>query len=433
MDTWKPGLQDAAKVRKCQVARWAAPGGRSGVGGSVDQQSENRSNAGPLSSPLSAAPPTMGFPVADEVEVRLPASTHTIRGLRYRSDADAADSTPDGGRWILLHGWLDNAGSFDRLVPHLFSLGLARDVTALDMSGHGQSDHRGSAYHAVDFAAEVTIVADALYGADARFSLLGHSLGAGVALLAAGGATSRVTRLVMLEGGGLHHSSSVSPAEQFSRANSKLPSGRLATYATVADACARRAQRNVVPDRHFTVDSARLLVTRGIRLAPGGGYSWSTDPWLMLPTRLYVPKAVQLSFARRVTAPTLIVFTRDGVAGPILNLRVARLGDIGSRGFSLVASVAFGLATLSVCAVPPLLASIGFGGAAARISSSLRRAALHSESAMALSRRIGAIRRHTVLMLDGGGHHPHMAQGGAVAEVIARWARGTAAAKGKGQ
>jgi pimeloyl-ACP methyl ester carboxylesterase len=377
---------------------------------------------------------TMGSPVADEVEIQLPASTHTIRGLRYRSAADNADGTPDGGRWILLHGWLDNAGSFDRLVPHLFSSGLARDVTALDMSGHGRSDHRGSAYHPVDFAAEVTIVADALYGADARFSLLGHSLGAGVALLAAGGSPSRVTRLVMLEGGGLHHTSSVCPAEQFSRANSKLPSGRLATYPTVADACARRAERNVVPDRHFTIDSARLLAPRGLRLSTTGGYSWSTDPWLMLPTRLYVPKEVQLSFARRVAAPTLVVFTRDGVAAPVLNMRgVSRLGGIGSRGFTLAASAALGIASLSLTALPPVLAFVGLGGAAARLSASLRRAAFGSESAVALSQRIGAIRSRVVVTLEGGGHHPHMAEGGGVADVIAKWARGIASAKGKGQ
>jgi hypothetical protein len=150
---------------------------------------------------------------------------------------------------------------------------------------------------------------------------------------------------------------------------------------------------------------------------------------------MYVPTAVQISFARRVAAPTLVILTRDGVAGPILKMRsVARLGGIGSRGFSLAASAALGIANLSLVAAPPLLASIGFGAAAARLSSGLRRAAFQSELAAALSYRIGAIRRRSVVTLENGGHHPHMAQGGGgVAQVIARWAGGTAAANGKGQ
>lgn len=75
--------------------------------------------------------------VLREVEVQLPASKHTLRGIRY--SAGGAGLPESGGRWLLLHGWLDNAGSFDRLVPLLFEKGLAHDVTALDMSGEARS------------------------------------------------------------------------------------------------------------------------------------------------------------------------------------------------------------------------------------------------------------------------------------------------------
>jgi pimeloyl-ACP methyl ester carboxylesterase len=50
----------------------------------------------------------------------------------------------DGIPVIALHGWLDNANSFARLAPKLEGL----RILALDMAGHGHSDHRppGSAY-----------------------------------------------------------------------------------------------------------------------------------------------------------------------------------------------------------------------------------------------------------------------------------------------
>lgn len=45
---------------------------------------------------------------------------------------------PQDGLPVALHGWLDNANSFARLAPKLKGL----RILALDMAGHGHSDHR---------------------------------------------------------------------------------------------------------------------------------------------------------------------------------------------------------------------------------------------------------------------------------------------------
>ena len=89
---------------------------------------------------------------------------------------------------LALHGWLDNAASFVPLAAHLDGI----ELVAVDLPGHGRSAHLppGADY---SFAAAVNTVLDI---ADAlgweRFSLLGHSMGAGIASLVAAACPQRI-------------------------------------------------------------------------------------------------------------------------------------------------------------------------------------------------------------------------------------------------
>ena len=76
-----------------------------------------------------------------------------------------------------LHGWLDNANTFDLLAPSLAEL----DILALDFAGHGRSDHRpqGIHYHSLFDIQDILAIADQLGWA--TFRLIGHSMGAAVA------------------------------------------------------------------------------------------------------------------------------------------------------------------------------------------------------------------------------------------------------------
>lgn len=82
--------------------------------------------------------------------------------------------------FLMLHGWQDNAGTFDRLIPLLpkqFS------YLAIDLPGHGLSSQipNGMQYHTIDKLHTINYILKE-YNWD-RISLIGHSLGSIVSFM----------------------------------------------------------------------------------------------------------------------------------------------------------------------------------------------------------------------------------------------------------
>ena len=109
---------------------------------------------------------------AEELRFKLPDGVTVAAKAWGPEDADE--------RIIAVHGFLDNAATFDRLVPLLLSQSvrnhnLSMRIVAIDLSGHGKSSHRLVQYsYDNSWIIEVITVADAL-GWD-RFGLIGHSM-----------------------------------------------------------------------------------------------------------------------------------------------------------------------------------------------------------------------------------------------------------------
>ena len=104
-----------------------------------------------------------------EFEITLNALT--VRGIRYGSE--------DKPEILALHGWLDNAASFEPLSRYLSDY----QIIALDFVGHGKSDHRanGAHYHLVDNVQDVHEAIQALGLSELK--IIGHSMGGIIAAM----------------------------------------------------------------------------------------------------------------------------------------------------------------------------------------------------------------------------------------------------------
>ncbi|WP_278446642.1 alpha/beta hydrolase [Stutzerimonas kunmingensis] len=215
---------------------------------------------------------------------------------------------PDDGKPVIaLHGWLDNAATFSRLAPRLQGL----RIVALDLPGHGHSDHRpiGAGYNIWDYAHDVLQVAEQ-FGWQ-RFSLLGHSMGAIVSVLLAGALPERVERLALIDGVIPYTGEADSAPQKLGSALEALLAvndKRKPVYASFDQAVEARMKGVGAVSR----EAAEMLAQRGLMPVPGG-YTWRTDPRLMLPSAMRLTRAHALAFVSRVACPTSLVLAEQGL------------------------------------------------------------------------------------------------------------------------
>ncbi|WP_111641990.1 alpha/beta fold hydrolase [Marinimicrobium alkaliphilum] len=214
---------------------------------------------------------------------------------------------PGGLPVLATHGWLDNCASFDALAPRLEGCHLI----ALDLAGHGQSDHRpGSApYNIWEDVAEVFGVADQL-GWE-RFNLLGHSRGAIINVLCAGTFPERVERLMLIEGLWPEPASIDDAPEQLARSilgtRAQLAKP-MTVYPDLERAIRARAQ-GMFP---LSWAAAKALTERGV-IALSEGYQWSSDPRLLAPSAVKLTVDHLRAFVGRIGAPIQLVLGEEGV------------------------------------------------------------------------------------------------------------------------
>ncbi|XDC74310.1 hypothetical protein R6Z07F_005483 [Ovis aries] len=213
---------------------------------------------------------------------------------------------------LCLHGWLDNANSFDRLIPL-----LPKDFyyVAMDFGGHGLSSHYspGFPYYHQNFVSEVRRVAAALKWN--RFSILGHSFGGTV-----GGTFScifpeMVDKLVLLDSSPL--------ALDTNEVDNLLTCKRRAIEHVLQVEASRKPAQAVSPEemlQGFLKNNSHVGEVCGKHLLQRGTTQGATGVWLNRDQRItwpehcfdFVSRELFVHYIKNLQAHVLLIKATEG-------------------------------------------------------------------------------------------------------------------------
>ena len=226
-----------------------------------------------------------------------------VRGLRYhvRHWGDAQLASESRPPLVMLHGWMDMSASFQFIVD---ALPEDRWVLAVDWRGFGLTAWSGTdCYAFVDYLADLDAAIDALLP-NVRFDLVGHSLGATIALLYAGLRPDRVRKLVNLEGSGGRDPADEDAPERHLRWLAQLKEeASLRSFASLEELSERLQKTNPLLRR----DRALWLAGKSARCRDDGRWEMLADPAHKRAGPLVHKTAETLAIWRRIVAPVMWV------------------------------------------------------------------------------------------------------------------------------
>ncbi|XP_056136725.1 serine hydrolase-like protein [Lampris incognitus] len=218
---------------------------------------------------------------------------------------------PDHGRPVLcLHGWADNCGTFNTLIP---LLSKECKYVAVDLPGHGLSSHRppGVFYTFPAYVADVRRVIDALQWT--RFSIIGHSMGGNIAGLFSALYPEMVDAVILLDSFGFlpTHVKEVPQVMrqgmegmlQFEKKKEERKE-RVYTYE-------KAVERLLAANPTLSELSVHNLLERGLAQVEGG-VVFSRDFRINLKNIVRISMEQSLEFQSRIQAHVLVVLAEEG-------------------------------------------------------------------------------------------------------------------------
>lgn len=207
---------------------------------------------------------------------------------------------------LALHGWLDNANSFDLLALHLEK---KFHLIAVDLPGHGLSSHlpQGCYYHFIDGIFTIINILNALNVEKAH--LLGHSMGACLASLVAGVIPERMLSLTLIEALGPFSSPELSCRKQlahFAENDLVKISKEPKFYPSLNLAAHARAKSG-----HLSLEHAQILCERGVE-EKEGQFFWRHDRRLITSTPLRMTETQILTCMEAITTKTCLIWAEKG-------------------------------------------------------------------------------------------------------------------------
>lgn len=207
---------------------------------------------------------------------------------------------------LAVHGWLDNANSFDLIADKLDRLNLV----VIDLPGHGKSSHyeNHNYFHFVDYILDLIEITRVLKWE--KFNLLGHSLGAALCSILAGTYPEIVNKLALIDGIGPIHFEAIDGPMQLRAATEKVLSNtsNIPHYSNIEEAAVARANSKI---SKLPIECARILVERGLKKI-GSEFTWNNDPKLMHASANKSTEEQVLPFLKNITCSTLLLLPEEG-------------------------------------------------------------------------------------------------------------------------
>ena len=205
---------------------------------------------------------------------------------------------------LALHGWLDNLASFEPLMQYLPKLTPHLYFVAVDLPGHGHSEHieRRRGFVFLDYVAIVSEIIETFEWK--KCVLLGHSMGGGVAFLSAAVLSEYVVYSIFLDSLGPFSLPPEEAPEQYRRFLEKSKSLRneeKKLYQNIESLARAKAIKN-----KMSRNSARLIVERNLK-KDSGAWSWRSDKHLYLPSPLQMTEEQIQAFIKSIEAPSLFL------------------------------------------------------------------------------------------------------------------------------
>ena len=222
----------------------------------------------------------------------------------------------EGEMAVLLHGWLDHAGSFDLLAPL-----LSGRTVALDFRGHGDSQWVGPGgfYHFVEYIADLDGALE-LLSPQEPVRIVGHSMGAAAALIYAATRPARVSHLTMIDAVPLSISTQEIPARVGSYLEDLRHIPRKRRRVDSVDDAAQRLMRN---NASLSEKAARILAAGGTSPDPEqeNALAWKWDPLLRVHSPLPISEPVVQLICAEAKVPVLAIRGERGMMPPEPELR----------------------------------------------------------------------------------------------------------------
>lgn len=239
------------------------------------------------------------------LHVRANALEHHV--LEWLPEHGAAPRPKDApATVVLVHGYMDAGGTWDRVAPSLARAGFR--VLAPDMRGFGSGPRApsGSYYHFVDYVFDLADLVEALAPGD-PVGLVGHSMGGTITTLFSGAFPERVSRLANLEGlGPPDNPFEVGPIRMRSwieQVRAARARGEARPTFSREDALRRLAANH--PSVGVEILAHRLPHLASI--AGDGRLAWHFDPLHRTTAPMPFLSGLFMEFAKRVTCPVLFV------------------------------------------------------------------------------------------------------------------------------